>query len=304
MNAKKIKTVLLAVILLAGSFFYSYAENNSKRFVIKTQYFDVIYKAPSKNTALTISENIDQLYLDLRKSLKTEDFYHFEHFPVYIEYSTEELNAYFTDYPFRHIVLYDTVPDHDLAIFENNILSVLQHEIAHAVSLNVKNKFNETVSNIFYNGLGFSFYTEPKFITEGIAVQKESEGGMGRLNNPYALHVLRQSVNDDKVPEVQELTGARDIYPSGNLPYIFGGAFTQWIIESYGKDSYREFTESLNNKLLNYTYIYKKTFKSEIKDDYRKFISSLKIPEVTKNPYDTEGIFAVSYTHLTLPTKA
>ena len=99
MNAKKIKTVLLAVILLAGSFFYSYAENNSKRFVIKTQYFDVIYKAPSKNTALTISENIDQLYLDLRKSLKTEDFYHFEHFPVYIEYSTEELNAYFTDYP-------------------------------------------------------------------------------------------------------------------------------------------------------------------------------------------------------------
>lgn len=291
MNAKKIKTVLLAVILLAGSFFYSYAENNSKRFVIKTKYFDVIYKAPSKNTALTISENIDQLYLDLRKSLKTEDFYHFEHFPVYIEYSTEELNAYFTDYPFRHIVLYDTVPDHDLAIFENNILSVLQHEIAHAVSLNVKNKFNETVSNIFYNGLGFSFYTEPKFITEGIAVQKESEGGMGRLNNPYALHVLRQSVIDDKVPEVQELTGARDIYPSGNLPYIFGGAFTQWIIESYGKDSYREFTESLNNKLLNYTYIYKKTFKAEIKDDYRKFISSLKIPEVTKNPYDTEGIF-------------
>ena len=290
MNAKKIKTALLAIFLLAGSFFIAYADNKNTRYIIKTQYFDVIYKTPSRNTALLISENIDRLYQDLKASLKTEDYYDFNHFPVYIEYTTEEMNAFFTDYPFRHITIYDTVPDHDLALFDNNILSVLQHELAHAVTLNVKNKFNQTVSNVFYNGLGFSFYTEPKFLTEGIAVQKESEGGQGRLNDPYALHVIRQAVIDEKIPTIQELTGARDIYPSGNIPYIFGGAFNQWMISIYGKDKFKEFTVSLNNQLRNYTTIYKNTFGKEIKDDYDLFINSIKIPAVTKNPYETEGI--------------
>ena len=59
MNAKKYKTALLALILLAGSFFIASAENNSIQYIVKTQYFDIIYKAPSRETAKLISENVE-----------------------------------------------------------------------------------------------------------------------------------------------------------------------------------------------------------------------------------------------------
>ena len=78
MNAKKSKTALLALILLAGSFFIASAENNSIQYIVQTQYFDIIYKAPSRETAKLISENVDQIYLDVRNSLKVENFYHFK----------------------------------------------------------------------------------------------------------------------------------------------------------------------------------------------------------------------------------
>lgn len=230
MNAKKSKTALLALILLAGSFFIASAENNSIQYIVKTQYFDIIYKAPSRETAKLISENVDQIYLDVRNSLKVENFYHFKNFPVYIEYNTEELNAYFTDYPFRHITVYDTVATDSLSVYKENILSVLQHEIVHAVSMNVKNKGNQILSQIIYNGWGFSFYTMPSSISEGIAVQKESESGQGRLNDPYSTHIIKQALIENKFPAFQNITGSRDIFPSGNLPYIFGGAFTDFVI--------------------------------------------------------------------------
>lgn len=290
MNAKKYKTALLALILLAGSFFIASAENNSIQYIVKTQYFDIIYKAPSRETAKLISENVDQIYLDVRNSLKVENFYHFKNFPVYIEYNTEELNAYFTDYPFRHITVYDTVATDSLSVYKENILSVLQHEIVHAVSMNVKNKGNQILSQIIYNGWGFSFYTMPSSISEGIAVQKESESGQGRLNDPYSTHIIKQALIENKFPAFQNITGSRDIFPSGNLPYIFGGAFTDFVIKKYGKEKYQLFLYELNNKLLNYYVSYEKVFGTAFKSDYEEFKDMIVIPDVEKTPYDEEGI--------------
>ena len=290
MNAKKCKTALLALILLAGSFFITSAENNSIRYIVKTQYFDIIYKAPSRETAKLISENVDQIYLDVRNSLKVENFYHFKNFPVYIEYNTEELNAYFTDYPFRHITVYDTVATDSLSVYKENILSVLQHEIVHAVSMNVKNKGNQILSQIIYNGWGFSFYTMPSSISEGIAVQKESESGQGRLNDPYSTHIIKQALIENKFPAFQNITGSRDIFPSGNLPYIFGGAFTDFVVKKYGKEKYQLFLYELNNKLLNYYVSYEKVFGTALKSDYEEFKDRIVIPDVEKTPYDEEGI--------------
>lgn len=290
MNAKKIKTALLAILLLAGSFFIASAESKNSQFIIKTQYFDVIYKVPSRETAKLIADNIDQIYLDIRSSLNVEDFYYFKNFPIYIEYSTEELNAYFTDYPFRQIVLYDTVATDSLSVYEENILSVLRHELVHAASMNVKNKFNEVVSDIIYNGWGFVFYSMPSSLAEGIAVQKESENGTGRLNDPYSTHIIKQALIENKFPAFQNITGSRDIYPSGNLPYIFGGAFTDYVVKKYGKEKYQIFLYGLNNKLINYFVTYKKVFGTELKYDYEKFKLSIYVPDVTENPYDTDGV--------------
>ena len=201
----------------------------------------------------------------------------------------------YTDYPFRQIVLYDTAPTSTLINFDNNILSVLKHELAHAVSLNIKNKMNEVISEIIFDGWGNSFYTSPTTVLEGMAVQKESEGGLGRLNDPFSTFMIKQAAIENVFPEYQETTGARDIYPSGTVPYIFGGAFTDFVIKKYGKERFKEFAARINDDLKNYKWIYRKVYSAEIWDDWNEFYKQVSDSTdalgVTVSPYDTEGVF-------------
>ncbi|MBP5403061.1 MAG: hypothetical protein J6Y36_07880 [Treponema sp.] len=297
MNTKKNKIVLLFLIMTAGVFFNAYSNGKNTRYILKTKYFDIIYRNPSKATAVMMSQKIDDIYIEIRKSLKVEDFYTFKNFPVYVEYSTQDLNAYYTEYPYRHIVFYDTPPSAytDLTNFENSVLEVLKHELVHAVSYNVKNGFNNFISELFFNGLSNAIFTVPTSIAEGIAVQQESENGRGRLNDPFATHIIKQAIIENVCPDFTQITGADDRYPYSDIPYMFGGAFTDFVINKYGKDLYRDFLYCLTNKANNYFVTYKKIFKNNIESDFNEFINSIKIPEVTVNPYDTDGITDFNY---------
>lgn len=288
MNANKIKTVLLGFLILAGGFFNAFSK--SSRYVIKTKYFDVIFHEPSKQTAQLLAENIDDIYLDIRKSYKVEDYYTFKHFPVYVEFSTQELNAYYTDYPFRQIVFYDTLPASGMAVFSETVLSIIKHELTHAVAMNVKNKGNEFFSNIIYNGWGWQFYTTPTSVSEGFTVSLESENGEGRLNSPFATHIIKQAKIENKFPKHQQATGARDVYPMGNVPYLFGGAFTQFVKDKYGTDKFPHFLLDLTTNLLNYYVIYKNNFGTDLEADWKEFQDSIEVSDIDSNPYSVAGI--------------
>lgn len=289
MNANKIKTALLGLIILAGGFFNAFS-NNASRYVIKTKYFDVIFHGPSKQTAQFLAENIDDIYLDIRKSYKVEDYYTFKHFPVYVEFSTQELNAYYTDYPFRQIVFYDTLPTSDMAVFNETVSGIIKHELTHAVAMNVKNKGNEVFSNIIYNGWGWQFYTTPTSVSEGFTVSLESENGEGRLNSPFATHIIKQAKIENKFPKHQQATGARDIYPTGNVPYLFGGAFTQFVKDKYGTDKFPHFLLDLTTNLLNYYVIYKNNFGTDLEADWKEFQDSIDVSDIDANPYSVDGV--------------
>lgn len=289
MNANKIKTVLLGLIILAGGFFNAFS-NNISRYVIKTEYFDIIYHEPSKQTAEYIAENIDNIYLGIKKSYKVENYLNLKHFPVYVEFTTQQLNAYYTTFPFRHIVFFDTIPDSDLAVFNDTILSIIKHELTHAVTMSVKDNGNNIFKNIFFNGWGFEFYTSPSSVTEGMTVSLESENGEGRLNSPFATHIVKQAKIENKFPKFQEVTGARDIYPVGNLPYLFGGSFTQFVKDKYGIDNFPNFLLDLTSKILNYDVSYKNNFGTEIDFDWKEFQDSIDVSEIEPNPYSVNGI--------------
>lgn len=289
MNANRIKTVLLGLIILAGGFFNAFS-NNASRYVIKTKYFDIIFHEPSKDTAFYLAENIDRIYLDIKKAYKVENSYTFSHFPVYVEYSTQSLNAYYTDYPFRQIVFYDTLPDSDLAVFNDSVLSIIKHELTHAVTYNVKNKANRFLSDFIYNGWGWQFYTTPTSVSEGFTVSLESENGEGRLNSSFATHIIKQAKIENCFPKFQKAAGSRDVYPSGNVPYLFGGAFTQFVKDKYGTDSFPDFLLSLTSNLLNYNVIYKNIFGTDLEADWKEFQDSIDVSGIDANPYSINGI--------------
>lgn len=291
------------VLLFWGSTFFLFAGALSGYTHIKqcaTKYFDIIYPPESEQTAVLLGKHCDDLYLEICEELGAEPNLHL---PIVITPGQDSLNAYFTPIPYNRIVVYDTAVAASntvsLTVFEETLLSVVYHEIVHAVSLNMKRGFVKFLGSVWGDYLNPAMLQPTSLFTEGVAVALESHKGEGRLNDGFATQELLQSKIDEEFPHWQNISGARDIFPGGTMPYIFGGAFTQWLRETYGKEKYSQFLYEWNSfhffKLS--AGIFKKVYGITLDDAWSDFQTSLDVPEnlfypgEEKSPYNYNEIY-------------
>jgi len=245
--------------------------------VIQTEYFDFIFPEESSAAARTLASCADDMYRKIAHSLEVQ---HTFRIPVVITRRTEVLNAYFTVIPYNRIVLYDSVPPPDFAVFSDTIVSVFYHELVHALSLNVKSPFWRGVSRFAGDAYSPSLIVNlPTSFVEGIAVSFESAQGEGRLNDSLSLHVLRQAKIENKFPDVHTVAGSYSSYTDGSLPYIFGAAFNEYLQKTYGMHTYADFWK--NSGRLHFfklsAGIFKKTYGIRLKEAWKDFEQSVEL---------------------------
>lgn len=201
-----------------------------------TKHFDIIYRENSAKTAAMIFENCEDVYSDLVQFFGTDpDF----RIPVVVTSSFKSLNAYYSVYPANHIVLFDTVTSvGELSNFPDTILWIFRHEMTHAFEYNIRGNFVRGLSNVFGDIVTLSplLFMYPSF-TEGGAVLFESLEGYGRLNDSYAMQIVRQAKIEGLFPSWLDVAGARDTWPGGYLYYNFAGAFLGYLGLTYGFDN-------------------------------------------------------------------
>ena len=277
---------LVATLIILSSLFALCAEDSKKEdktfYQINTKYFQIIYQQKSLETATLLYENADQLYEDIAKKLNTETNLSI---PVLIRSDIQALNAYFTSYPYNRIVLYDTIPDgQSLAVFSDTILSVFYHELVHAVTLNMKNKTWRFIGNLFGDFLSPTIISSPTVFSEGATVSFESATGEGRLNSGYAKNILVQAKLENKLPDWKEASGANDKYRVGDYPYIFGGAFHQFLQEKYGMEKYSELWKTLASKDALTEPLFKQVYGKKLKVVWSEFLDTIPtLPVVEAN---------------------
>lgn len=231
---------------------------------ISTKYFYIIYdNTYSENAANYLANNADRIADEVFdyyvvKAFKTKT-------PVYLKAHQEKLNGYFTLSPYRHIVLYDSLPLDDLISNNSeNLLTVFKHEFAHAVSIR--------------SFLNFNF---PLAVREGLAVLSESMNGEGRLNDPRVLQIIRQDKIDGTLPKWNDLD-MRDTYPSGTLGYVYGAAFAKFLSRVYGDKKYAEFI-NMHPKLFSKNN-FKRAFGKSVDDLLAAFYQTVNVPERVEKP--------------------
>jgi len=218
---------------------------------IRTGAFDIYYPPSLAEEGKKLSTFADETLAEL------EAFFHTEvpgaRIPILLSDSELDLNGYASPYPSNRIVIYlrGAGIGGQLASFADELRSVFMHELTHAVTLNMRGALWSFLSAAFGDMLAPVAWISPNAFVEGTAVWVESgqgrEGeaepawnalpGTGRLNDPAALETVYRDIIQGKRRSLWEVSGVADHPGSGNLPYLYGALFCEFMEERYGADS-------------------------------------------------------------------
>lgn len=286
---KKVFTFLLMYAFLslfsAKLFAFSGLSGEGKIKVSTTSYFDIIYTQKSELAAKVLYENADSIFVEVAGLYGREPSFNI---PVVLIPSVEKRNAFFSPFPYNHIVIYDTSDSelNDLSYFSEGLLYIFRHELTHAVTYNLKNNFWKAIGNIFGDVCNLGYLSVSSGIAESAAVTSESYDGEGRLNNEFSRHPVKQAKIENKFPKFYDVQGSRDVYLVSSF-YYFNSAFAQWLQENYGMEKYAQFWYKLVNfQKLTPGSAFKNVYGIKLNDAWKKFYEDYEVPQVEENPVE------------------
>jgi hypothetical protein len=258
-------------------------------YVVSTEHFDFIYSEETEESAAEIISVAETYYSDLVSFFSVDPELHI---PVYFKADAKDYNAYYTAYSSSHIIMYVTNnPLSLLSNAENPFTLTFYHELTHAFTCSIKSPVVKFFSSIFGDAFIPGNLLLNQALTEGIAVYMESRYGEGRLNSPSSLYIVNQTALEKTSLQWHDITGGRDITPSGSLPYVVGGRFLEYLSDKYGEEKLSEFiTECCLFPLFNTTgSIFRRIFGVKITAAWEDFLSSLTVPADTEEAENISG---------------
>lgn len=152
----------------------------------------------------------------------------------------DHANGWTTAVPYNLITLYVTPalgePGFGAHPHDDWMRMLITHEYTHLVQFDVLNGVSRWLNNIFGNWYYPNMW-QPAWLKEGLAVYEETElTGGGRNRSPAADMVLRMALLEDNFPPISHAANFTEKWPSGEVPYLFGGSFTGFIAGEYGRE--------------------------------------------------------------------
>lgn len=152
----------------------------------------------------------------------------------------DDANGWATPMPYNLITLYITPPIGEPGFgahpHDDWMRMLITHEYTHIVQFDMLHGAPQVLNNIFGN-LYFPNMWQPVWLIEGLAVYEETElTGGGRNRSPAADMVLRMALLEDNFPSISHAANFTEKWPAGDVPYLFGGSFTRFIAEKFGRE--------------------------------------------------------------------
>ena len=256
-------------------------DNGSKMQVAKTEYFDILFTESTKDDAAILYANADKIYVELA------EMYGWEYIPcrvpVVLTANVELYNAYYSTFPYSHIVMYVTSPSEGLYVNTDSFLDCFRHELTHNFTYNMKNGFWRVVDSIFGEYLSFASVTVSPGMAEGATMTSESANGYGRMNDEFSHQMVRQAKIENSFPDFKDVQGASDFGRTGDY-YYFNGAFHKYLQEKYGMEKYAAWWYSCVNSSLLIGGAFNRNYGLSISDAWENFKKEYYVPEVEANP--------------------
>ena len=200
---------------------------------LHTEHFNITFHGGEEQLANEMAASAEAAYQTLTAELRTELDRAVE---VVLVDITDSANGYAMTLPVNTIVIYVTAPEEDstLSLYEDWSHAILVHELTHILHIDMVEGAPLAVRAIFGRIISVNRLS-PAWIVEGQATFQETRhttGGRGRSTVPDMIK--RMSVLEDQFPPLGNLDGFQAAPPSGNLRYLFGQDFQQFIADQQG----------------------------------------------------------------------
>ncbi|MBX3274788.1 MAG: PD40 domain-containing protein [Sandaracinaceae bacterium] len=152
---------------------------------------------------------------------------------------TDGANGSAIGIPFNVIRLNATAPESmtPLGDYDDwlNLLTV--HEHTHIVHLDQWSGLPAFV-NLLLGKVYAPNHVQPRWIVEGIATWQESQRTAGgRLRSTMFDMYLRMDALEDRFLDLDQLTTIADRWPHGNIWYLYGSRFIEFVADRYGREA-------------------------------------------------------------------
>ena len=153
----------------------------------------------------------------------------------------DEANGMTTVMPYNIMFLLLTqpvgAPGFGTTPYEDWMRMLITHEYAHVLQIDMVTGGLGGVMQPVFGRFYFPNALQPIWLIEGLAVYEETEqtaGGRGR--SAGADMVLRMATLEGPFPLLSQMSVFPDTWPQGDVPYLFGGSFTRYIADTYGRE--------------------------------------------------------------------
>lgn len=154
---------------------------------------------------------------------------------------TDNANGSATALPFNTVRLFVTAPSDmsPLGDYDDWYLGLMTHEHTHILHVDNVSGVPALVNAVFGKTL-VPNQIQPRWIIEGLAVVAESAyTSGGRIRSSIFDMYLRADFLEDNVARLDQISSPSLRWPQGNLWYLYGSRFLQWIADVYGQDVMR-----------------------------------------------------------------
>ncbi|MBN1500554.1 MAG: hypothetical protein JW982_10375 [Spirochaetes bacterium] len=247
------KIILSVIILLAGVQVLSAqsvssfpGKENWK--TIETPHFRIHYTEGLKVHAMKLTDITEKYYDILTRREKWKPAAKTD---VILMDVTDFSNGYSTPFPENKVVMYLSRPQpHDtIGNFDEWLTLLFIHEYTHVLDIDMINGI-PACGRVVFGRIIVPNIIQPIFIIEGNAVLNESYlTGKGRLNSNYTEMIMRTEFEDGNAKSLAQASTYPYEWPAGNIPYLYGAYFNQYLLQTRKKSFNRIFNANSNNVL-------------------------------------------------------
>ncbi|MEZ4321359.1 MAG: BamA/TamA family outer membrane protein [Myxococcota bacterium] len=202
---------------------------------IQTDHFNITFHQGIETVADEFATEVESVYDTMTEEVRWKPRRRTE---VVLVDRTDAANGYASVVPYNAIVIFVTAPQEDstLSLYEDWSSAILTHELTHILHMD-SNHGIVRVARAVVGRVATTNDVSPWWMVEGFATFEETrhtDGGRGRT--PMADVIKRTAVIEDTFPPLGNLDGLQPNPPSGNLRYLFGQDFIQFVADQQGSE--------------------------------------------------------------------